>query len=714
MKKRTDIVRHFARKLMIVLLTAVLTCTAAVSYAEESVSVEITSVEPDALPSAGNVLVTISVNNRSDYELQSITVSQNGISYLIPEDTVIPHLGKAIIPVTVSVQDSQIGSPIVFTVGWTCDGEPYSAEVQTTIEKTEEPVITLLRTASETHARPGEKILMTYTIKNETRFDMTDIMLVDEDICNEPIRRNDSLQASNSLTFEYSYTVGTEDAVSNPVITYTVNGSSKSLTPLEPLSIQSVNIGAQIKAEVGTVSSSGTTVDITVTNTGNQKLKEVKVTDDAGTSVNTVPFSLSAGEKQYLTYTVQNPDGLASRSIRYSLTATDPFDEQFDTESQQAVSVPFYIDASQFAVSMQAVQTADVTPDGYASFSVQIDNASLAALSNVELTEASAGLLATYLTLPNGQTRFDAQVFVSDPKTLEFSLRGTDSLNSVRDLAKCSLTLTASAALPAGDATEQPGIPGVSTPEPAPQGPVGISSIVTRILIVLGAVVILACAVLLVLSLLERNHVGENAFLQEILDDGEFDEDFDQPAVRLDDDGYEESGYGGPDDYFRRSQRFISEREKRRKEAERAESFYGSGEADDLWEDDYDYDEPPFRHELNQEEEIVYRRPSGYAAGSPAREEEEFLPLSDESDLNDTAKDAVFEEMFYEMARGDEDPGQPEYGENAGNQAPKAIKVKNVPAQQKLRRDSVKRVKREDRPGTDGSEAEAWYLQDDE
>ena len=714
MKQRADIVRKAARKLMIVLLAAVLMCTAAVSYAEESVSVEITSVEPDALPSAGNVLVTISVNNRSDYELQSITVSQNGISYPIPEETVIPHLGKAIIPITVSVQDSQIGSPIIFTVGWTCDGEPYSAEVQTTIEKTEEPVITLLRTASETHARPGEKVLMTYTIKNETRFDMTDIMLVDEDICNEPIRRNDSLQASNSLTFEYSYTVGTEDAVSNPVITYTVNGSSKSLTPLEPLAIQSVNIGAQIKAEVGTVSSSGTTVDLTVTNTGNQKLKDVKVTDDSGTPVNTVPFSLSAGEKQYLTYTVQNPEGLASRSIRYSLTATDPFDEQFDTESQQPVSVPFYIDASQFAVSMQAVQTADITPDGYASFSVQIDNASLAALSNVELSEASVGLLATYLTLPSGQTRFDAQVFVSDPKTLEFSLRGTDSLNSVRDLAKCSLTLTASAAAPSGEVTDQPGIPGVSTPEPAQQGTGGISSIVTRILIVLGAVVILACAVLLVLSLLERNHVGENAFLQEILDDGEFDEDFDQPAVRIDDDGYEDSGYGGPDDYFRRSQRFISEREKRRKEAARAENFFGSVETDDLWDDDYDYGDPPFQRELDQEEEIVYRRPTGHTAGGSSREEEEFLPLTDDSDLNDTAKDAVFEEMFYEMARGDEDSDRMEYGENAGNQAPKAIKVKNVPVQRKLRRDSVKRVKREDRPGTDGTGEETGHSQDDE
>ena len=699
-------VRRFARKLMLLLLSAALICTAAVSYAEESVSVEITAVDPDALPSAGNVLVTISINNRSDYELQSITVSQNGISYPIPEDTVIPHLGKAIIPVTVSVQDSQIGSPIVFTVGWTCDGEPHTAEVETTIEKTEEPVITLLRTASETHAKPGQKVVMTYTIKNETRFDMTDIMLVDEEICNEPIRRNDSLQASNSLTFEYSYTVGTEDAVSNPVITYSVNGSAKSLTPLEPLTIQSVNIGAQIKAQVGTVSSSGTAVDLTVTNTGNQKLKDVRVTDDSGTPVNTVPFSIDAGEKQNLTYTVGNPDGLPSRNIRFSLTATDPFDEQFETVSQDSISVPFYIDASQFSVTMQAVQTSDMTPDGYASFSIQIDNSSQGALSNVELSEASAGLLATYLTLPGGQTRFEGQVFASEPKTLEFSLRGTDALNSVRDLAKCTLTLTDAAAVPAGEQTEQPGIPGTVTPEPEPHAAPGFSSIVTRILIVLGAVVVLACAVLLVLSLLERNHIGENAFLQEIADDGEFDEDFDQPAVRIDDDGYEESGYGGPDDYFKRSQLFIAEREKKRKESARENRYFDSAEQDDIWEEEFDYTQPTFRHELNREEEYVYRRPSSYTPDIPPHEDDPFQPPVEDSaySLNDRDKDAVFEEMFYDIIHEHGESDRQESAESGANQAPKSIRVKNVPAQQKLRKDSVKRVKSEEQPDTDGKE----------
>ena len=248
------------------------------------------------------------------------------------------------------------------------------------------------------------------------------------------------------------------------------------------------------------------------------------------------------------------------------------------------------------------------------------------------------------------------------------------------------------------------------TPEPEPHAAKGISSIVTRILIVLGAVVVLACAVLLILSLLERNHIGENAFLQEIADDGEFDEDFDQPAVRLDEDGYEESGYGGPDDYFKRSQLFIAERERKRKESAREPRYFGSAEEDRFFDDDFDYTEPSYRHELNREEEFIYRRPSAHPQEISAKEEDLFRPSMEDSasDLNDRDKDAVFEEMFYDIIHERGDSDQRDSEEGAVNQAPKSIRVKNVPSQQKLRRDSVKRVKAEEQQKTEG------YPEDDE
>ena len=81
---------------------------------------------------------------------------------------------------------------------------------------------------------------------------------------------------------------------------------------------------------------------------------------------------------------------------------------------------------------------------------------------------------------------------------------------------------------------------------------------------------------------------------------------------------------------------------------------------------------------------------------------------------NDEDKDAVFEEMFYDIVHEHVDPDRSEPREAAPNQTPKAIRVKNVPVQRKLSRDSVKRVKSETDPGTDSAEEEHREGDEDE
>jgi uncharacterized repeat protein (TIGR01451 family) len=65
-----------------------------------------------------------------------------------------------------------------------CDVEPKRRAdepgAQYTIAQAENPVIEVTRTADKTNAKPGEKVTITYTIKNTTKFDMTDITLIDE------------------------------------------------------------------------------------------------------------------------------------------------------------------------------------------------------------------------------------------------------------------------------------------------------------------------------------------------------------------------------------------------------------------------------------------------------------------------------------------------------------------------------------------------------
>jgi uncharacterized repeat protein (TIGR01451 family) len=138
------------------------------------------------------------------------------------------------IVLSLDISESQLGSPIVFTVSWTRNGEPMSEDASITIQRAENPVIDVTRTADKENAKPGEEVVLTYTIKNDTKFDMTDITLIDENISDNPILQHDTLRASSSYSISYRYTMKDESVVSTPFVTYTVNGKTKTFSSIDP------------------------------------------------------------------------------------------------------------------------------------------------------------------------------------------------------------------------------------------------------------------------------------------------------------------------------------------------------------------------------------------------------------------------------------------------------------------------------------------------
>ena len=286
-------------KKIVLLLAFVLVVSACFvsSLAEDEVKVEVIAMEPAELSEAGTVAVTFEISNHSDYELSDISIIQGSFVYDVAENTVIPCFGSAKIPVQVSVADSQIGVPITFMVRWTCGGEPYFINKEITVGRAVEPVISVTRTASATHARQGDRLTLTYVLKNDTKFDMSDIMLIDEQISDVPIRRNDTLRANDSFTIEYTYTMGTEDVVSAPVVTYTVNGKTKTFSAIEPVALSMVNVDVRMQVEMGTPAATGVPFTITAENVGNQKVSEIYIRDEQGNTVNGY------------TYTGTRPDG---------------------------------------------------------------------------------------------------------------------------------------------------------------------------------------------------------------------------------------------------------------------------------------------------------------------------------------------------------------------------------------------------------------------
>ena len=195
--------------------------------ADEEVRVEVTA-DPTELSEGGPVQFTFEVSNYSDFELHEIAISLDNATFTIPgmEDCVIPPGGSAVFPLLYEVPDSRIGLELLFHVSWLRYGEPFSVDVPVTIARAVEPVITIARTVDSEFAKPGDTVTLTYELANETHFDMTNITVIDEQISDNPILRNHTLNAGATLTQSFVYTMGEEDVTSAPIVTYDVNGKT--------------------------------------------------------------------------------------------------------------------------------------------------------------------------------------------------------------------------------------------------------------------------------------------------------------------------------------------------------------------------------------------------------------------------------------------------------------------------------------------------------
>ena len=157
------------------------------AHAEEA-RVNITA-NPSELTDSGNVTFTFEIANyNADYPMSDVGITYNGKLYDVLHGAQIPPSGSARdITLNLAVTQSQLGKPITFMITWTRNGEPMSQEAQYTVALAENPIITVTRTADKTNAKPGEKVTVTYAIKNTTKFDMSNITLIDENISDTAI-----------------------------------------------------------------------------------------------------------------------------------------------------------------------------------------------------------------------------------------------------------------------------------------------------------------------------------------------------------------------------------------------------------------------------------------------------------------------------------------------------------------------------------------------
>ena len=534
--------------LVTALLALLSLALAAPVLAADEVGVEVTA-DPAELSEGGPVLLTFEVSNHSEFELHEITIGLDNAIFTIEgmEDCVIPPGGSATFPLLYEVPDSRIGLELLFQVNWLQYGEPHTLEVPVTIARAIEPVISIQRTVSSAYAKQGETITLTYELSNDTKFDMTNITVIDEQISDNPIFRNHTLNAGGTLTQSFVYTMGTEDVMSAPIVTYEVNGKTKTFSAIDPVTLSMVNVQIDLRVEMGTPTAAGVPFTITAVNNGNQTVNEIQITDELSNPVHGDPFSLSPGEERTLSYLVVPVATEPVRNVAFRLTGEDALGGKYEPTYETTYEVHPFVDDSQLdVVLLPEILEPWTAQTGAVRVRVTIRNGSAVELTDAVLMESTLGDLATYERLAAGDTIFEESLVIGSPRNLTFSIKGTDPAGTERQLTSAMLTV----AYPTATETPLPS----ATPTVAPTGGLlsGLNSTLTTVLIGVGAILLLCFAALVVLAVVEHRKTGGLA-----LEDGEDDDD--EPVDESIDLAFEEeppeplrlSSARGPEDYVR-------------------------------------------------------------------------------------------------------------------------------------------------------------------
>ena len=534
--------------LVTALLALLSLALAAPALAADEVGVVVTA-DPAELSESGPVLLTFEVSNHSDFELHEITIGLDNAIFTIEgmEDCVIPPGGSATFPLLYEVPDSRIGLELLFQVNWLQYGEPHTLEVPVTIARAIEPVISIQRTVSSAYAKQGDTITLTYELSNDTKFDMTNITVIDEQISDNPIFRNHTLNAGGTLTQSFVYTMGMEDVVSAPIVTYEVNGKTKTFSAIDPVTLSMVNVQIDLRVEMGTPTAAGVPFTITAVNNGNQTVNEIQITDELSNPVHGDPFSLSPGEERTLSYLVVPVATEPVRNVAFRLTGEDALGGKYEPTYETTYEVHPFVDDSQLdVVLLPEILEPWTAQTGAVRVRVTIRNGSAVELTDAVLMESTLGDLATYERLAAGDTIFEESLVIGSPRNLTFSIKGTDPAGTERQLTSAMLTV----AYPTVTETPLPS----PTPTIEQSGGLvsGLNATLSTVLIGIGAILLLCFVALVVLAVLEHRKTGGLA-----LEDG--DEDEDEPVDESIDLAFEEeppeplrlSSARGPEDYVR-------------------------------------------------------------------------------------------------------------------------------------------------------------------
>lgn len=301
------------------------------------------------------------------------------------------------------------------------------------IERFVEPVMTVTFEPDVSLAREGDTVTVTYTLVNDTKFDMTNISLQDAGIPQPVIPLEKTvLNAGETMAVQASFQMGDGAVELHPTARYTVRGVESSASAVQDMVVEYVDVAFRMEVEKYPATSEGTLFRITLINEGSHIMTDIRVTDEIG-SVIAEGLSLEAGKERTISCTV--PSAVASGNVRYisfEASGRDAVGGTVTTKSAASYEVLPFVESGQVRLYLNVALTASSqTDDGSNRLKLlfEVRNDSQVPITDAIINESDyfKGVVNRYDALSTGVTTFEKEFIVpAGTRSLTFVLLAMD------------------------------------------------------------------------------------------------------------------------------------------------------------------------------------------------------------------------------------------------------------------------------------------------
>ncbi len=403
------------------------------------------SVLPVTMISAGDGTVTITIKNTNApaEDGSGAAITDISITPSIP-DVYFDTAGASIAPgesksfsAACYFSEEMLNTSLSFTVSYTEGTKARSKDVSVKVLTAKTSSVTLTRSASTKQASPGEEITLTYRISNAGDAPITITSLVDREIGGKSsiLKEKQTVEAGASAEIQYVYKMGRSTVTSEPTVTYK-NAATKEegTAAASALTLGMVNSRISVEVIQGEAAASGVTFTLNLTNNGNQKISDIKITDDQGNRVNPDAFALAIGENRQLTYNVVTEE---ERYVTFSISGVTTSGDKYEDKTKSYV-VRKYIDPDLLGIQFTAAVTETLNSAGSIGVRFDINNTGSMTMTNLVISMEDAytdetGAEKTKLTeiyrtdaVPSGKFEAEQTVYVGEPRDLTFVVQMND------------------------------------------------------------------------------------------------------------------------------------------------------------------------------------------------------------------------------------------------------------------------------------------------